>query len=337
MQRRFADVDERGCFDGVWACASVVHVPERDIPSALGRLWAALKPDGILYASFKLGEGERVHAGRHFTDATEARMRSWLDSLPDVGVVECWITPDRRPGRNETRFNVLVRRLAPPAAKLITGECTDPFLPQLRAAMAQADEIDLAVAFIKTTGLRLLLQDLHAALGQNEERARPPARLRVLTSDYLDVTDPDALRLLMLLQEQGARVRVFETSGAGFHMKAYIFARFAKDGGLRGAAFIGSSNISRLALTDGLEWWSYRVNFPGDDGFHEARARFERVFRDPRTTALTDAWIDRYEARRVPPPRAVAPGSEETEPPPVPTPRRCRLHRGRWRSTRLNS
>ena len=45
----------------------------------------------------------------------------------------------------------------------------------------------------------------------------------------------------------------------------------------------------------------------------------------------------RYEARRVPPPRAVAPGSEETEPPPVPTPRRCRLHRGRWRSTRLNS
>lgn len=319
QHRRFEDVDERDCYDGVWACASLLHVPEPDIPSALGRLWAALKPDGVFYASFKLGEGERIHAGRHFTDATEARMRAWLDSLPDVADVECWTTPDRRPGRDETWLNVLVRRRAPKADKLITGERSHPFLPQLRAAMAQADEIDLAVAFIKTTGLRLLLQDLHAALGQDEERVRPPARLRVLTSDYLDVTDPDALRLLMLLQEHGARVRVFETSGASFHMKAYIFARFAEDGGLRGTAFIGSSNISRLALTDGLEW-NYRIDFPGDDGFLEARARFEAVFRDPRTTALTDAWIERYEARRVPPPRAVAPGSEETEPPPVPTP-----------------
>jgi HKD family nuclease len=122
------------------------------------------------------------------------------------------------------------------------------------------------VAFVKTTGLRLLLPDLQAALGCGEAGARRPARVRVVTSDYLDVTDPDALRLLMLLQEQGAQVRVFETRGSSFHMKAYLFAHFVDDHHLHGTAFIGSSNISRQALTDGLEW-NYRVDYPGDDGF----------------------------------------------------------------------
>lgn len=316
---RFDEFDERAQYDGIWACASLLHVPEADLPAAIARLWAALKPDGVLYVSFKHGEGERQNGGRHFTDATEARLAAWLEGIPDIASIECWTTEDKRPGRSETWLNALVRRSPVAAAKLITGEQAHPFLPQLCAAMAQADEIDLAVAFIKTTGLRLLLQDLHAALGEDEERARPPARLRVVTSDYLDVTDPDALRLLMLLQERGAQIRIFEAAGTSFHMKAYLFAHFGTDGGLRGTAFIGSSNISRMALTDGLEW-NYRIDYPGDDGFVEARARFEALFRDRRTVPLTDSWIERYEARRVPPPRAVAPGSEEQEPPPAPTP-----------------
>ena len=140
-----------------------------------------------------------------------------------------------------------------------------------------------------------------------------------MTSDYLDVTDPAALRLLMLLQEQGAQVRVFEAAGSSFHMKAYLFAHFNDDRHLHGTAFIGSSNISRQALKNGLEW-NYRIDYPGDDGFLEARARFEALFRHPRTTALSDAWIAGYERRRIVPPRAISPGSDETELPPVPTP-----------------
>jgi hypothetical protein len=114
-------------------------------------------------------------------------------------------------------------------------------------------------------------------------------------------------------------VRVFRAAGTSFHLKAYLFAHFGADHALRGTAFIGSSNISRQALTDGLEW-NYRVEYPGDDGFLEARARFEEIFRDPRTVPLSDDWIDAYEQRRIPPPRAIAPGSQEAEPPPVPTP-----------------
>jgi len=203
--------------------------------------------------------------------------------------------------------------------KYISGQPDNPFLPQLCDAIAHADEIDLAVSFVKVTGLRMLLPELQTALSRTEEPTRPPARVRIVTSDYLDVTDPEALRLLMLLQEQGAQARVFRAAGTSFHLKAYLFARFGASHELRGTAFIGSSNISRQALTDGLEW-NYRVEYPGDDGFLEARARFEEIFRDPRTVPLSDDWIDAYEKRRIPPPRAIAPGSQETEPPPEPTP-----------------
>ncbi|MBK1681446.1 DUF3427 domain-containing protein [Rhodocyclus tenuis] len=316
---RFSEFSEEARYDGIWACASLLHLPEAELSSALARLWAGLKPGGVFYLSFKRGDGERNDGERHFTDANEDRLRAWLTELPELDLVDIWLSEDRRPDRSETWVNALVRRAVPVPAKLITGERSNPFLPQLRQAIASAEEIDFAVSFVKVTGLRLLLDDLKAALGLSEARQVPPARLRVVTSDYLDITDPQALRLLQLLQEQGASVRVFQAGSTSFHMKAYVFAHFRENRVLQGTAFIGSSNISRQALTDGLEW-NYRVDYPDDQGFIEARVRFEELFRDPRTVTLSDAWIDRYEARRVPPPRSLAPGSDESEPPPVPTP-----------------
>src|SRR5258707_382818 len=314
---RFENFGERDSFDAIWACASLLHVPEAQLPSCISKLWAGLKPAGAFYLSFKFGDRERVVDGRHFTDATEERIRRWVSPLTDVEGIECWTTKDARPERQETWLNAIVRRRPAAANKIVTGERANPFLPKLSAAMAQATEIDLAVAFVKATGLRLLLDDLHSALGHDEARTRPPARLRVLTSDYLDVTDPDALRLLLLLQEKGAQVRVFEARTGSFHLKAYLFARFDDDGSLHGTAFIGSSNVSRMALTDGLEW-NYRIEYPGDPGFIEARARLEELFRDSRTKKLTNAWVKAYELRRNPPPREIAPGSGGREPPPSP-------------------
>jgi superfamily II DNA or RNA helicase/SAM-dependent methyltransferase len=305
-------------FDGIWACASLLHLNEADIPSCIARLWAGLKSSGVFYLSFKYGDGERSHDGRHFTDATEARLRFWLTDLPEVSSIEVWTTDDARSDRQDIWLNAIIHRAPVASRSLITGESTNPFLTQLSGAMAQAAEIELAVAFIKATGLRLLMDDLHAALGHDGLRSLPPVRLRVLTSDYLDVTDPDALRLLLLLQEKGAQVRVFESGNASFHLKAYLFTRFGTHGDVFGTAFVGSSNISRMALTDGLEW-NYRVDYPGDPGFLEARARFEELFRDPRTRPLTDAWIEAYERRRVTPVRAIAPGTDEHEPPPEPS------------------
>lgn len=309
--RTFSDVHEEHCYDGVWACASLLHVPAQDLPAILGKLWQSLKPGGAFYLSFKLGAGERQEDGRHFTDASEADVRRWLAALPGVGSIDCWHSADRRPGHSSPWVNAIATRSPVKTDKLVTGG-ESPFLPYLCQAISHAAEIDIAVSFTKTTGLRLLLPDLHAALVERK------SRVRFLTSDYLDITDPEALRLLMLLHLQGAHVRVFESGGDSFHLKAYIFARIDRQGILQGQAFVGSSNISRQALQAGLEW-NYRIVFPGDPGFLEVRNRFEELFCHPRTTQLTDAWIDAYARRRVVLTGAVAPGSLEKEPPPEPT------------------
>jgi superfamily II DNA or RNA helicase/HKD family nuclease/SOS-response transcriptional repressor LexA len=309
--RTFAHVDEVACYDGIWACASLLHLSPAEIPPALGLLWSALKPGGTLFVSFKYGAGEAEIDGRHFTYADESRLAQWLATLPPHASLDCWTTPDHRPGQPGRWLNALAAKPAQIVDRLIPGGAS-PFLPHLCAAIAESSEIDLAVAFIKTTGLRLLLPDLHAAL------AVRAARVRILTSDYLDITDPEALSLLMLLQQDGAQVRIHETKTESFHLKAYLFARFAEGNRLHGQAFIGSSNISSQALQQGLEW-NYRVTYPGDHGYLEARNRFEELFRNPRAVALTDPWIQHYRQRRTPPTLPVAPGSHETEPPVQPT------------------
>lgn len=315
--RTFAEVNEESCYDGIWACASLLHLREKDIPDALHRLWFALKPGGAFYFSFKIGVGEREVDGRHFTDVDEGRVRNWLRLLDDVDSTRMWMTNDQRPDRLDQWLNVIVRRRTASRDKLIAGG-SDPFLPHLCAAISQSVEIDLAVAFIKTTGLRLLLPDLHNALVSRRGPLQAPARMRILTSDYLDVTDPEALRLLILLRDQGAQIKVYESAGGSFHLKAYMFVRHESEGKLQGTAFIGSSNVSRQALQGGLEW-NYRIDHPGDNGFLEARNRFEELFSNPKSVALSDTWIERYESRRVLLPRAIAPGSQEQDPAPNPT------------------
>ena len=57
--RRFDEVDEIAQFDGIWCCASLLHVPLDAMPATLDRLWRALRPGGVLYVSFKHGRGER--------------------------------------------------------------------------------------------------------------------------------------------------------------------------------------------------------------------------------------------------------------------------------------
>lgn len=320
--RTFADVDEVALYDGVWTCASLLHLPYDEIGDALRRLWIALKPGGALYLSFKEGQGERIKDGRHFTDLDEQTLRGLLAELSLVDRIECWQTSDQRPGRTEVWLNALVRRCPSQADRLITGGQHNPFLPSLLAGIQHADEIDMAVAFIKATGLRLLFADLKESICPSEDSQRSAARLRIITSDYLDVTDPEALRSLMLLQERGAQVRIYESAGSSFHMKAYIFFRQEKSP--NGRAFVGSSNISRQALQDGLEW-NYRIdaadsdNPQGNSGFEEIRSRFEELFADPRSVTLSHPWIDAYEQRRRLSPLPVAPGSNEREPPPEPT------------------
>ena len=100
--RTFHEMEEIACYDGIWACASLLHLPANAIPKAIGRLWAALKPGGCFYFSFKHGRGEREHNGRHFTDADETTAANWLTVLSDLASHDIWLTQDQRPERDDT-------------------------------------------------------------------------------------------------------------------------------------------------------------------------------------------------------------------------------------------
>jgi len=103
LQMRFDEMPWRKEFNGVWACASLLHVPASELPRVLRRLRAALMPGGVIYMSFKHGTGERIVAGRHFTDQT---MESLGVALADTGLAlaETWVTVDVRAGRVGERW-----------------------------------------------------------------------------------------------------------------------------------------------------------------------------------------------------------------------------------------
>lgn len=108
--RTFSEVDEVGFYDGIWACASLLHLPLSELPDAINRLWQALKPGGIMYVSFKEGTTERIKDGRHFTDLTEFKLRCLFNGINDVLRIECWQTTDVRPERSDVWLNAIVSR-----------------------------------------------------------------------------------------------------------------------------------------------------------------------------------------------------------------------------------
>ncbi|MGF6559734.1 class I SAM-dependent methyltransferase [Erwinia aphidicola] len=108
-QMRFEDVTEVERYDGIWCCASLLHVPLAELPGVMTQLSKALKPGGVWYLSFKYGCGEREKDGRRFTDMEESGFAEVLSGLSGVEVMECWLTGDKRAERqNERWFNALI-------------------------------------------------------------------------------------------------------------------------------------------------------------------------------------------------------------------------------------
>ena len=108
---RFEQMIYEGEFDGIRACASLLHVDRAELPDVFDRLARAIRPGGIVYASFKRGEGDRVRDGRRFTDFTVGTLRCFVTEKTRLEVLKLWETMDCRPDRMDDRWvNLLAQR-----------------------------------------------------------------------------------------------------------------------------------------------------------------------------------------------------------------------------------
>ncbi|BDZ64118.1 DUF3427 domain-containing protein [Agromyces mangrovi Wang et al. 2018] len=137
------------------------------------------------------------------------------------------------------------RRPSIPLAEtaLLTNARDEPQLGhELRAELESADHVDLLCAFVKWPGLRILEDPLERL----KDRGAP---LRVVTTTYIGATDPFALRALV--ERYDAQIKVqYDIRRTRLHAKAWLFRRDSTFD----TAYVGSSNLSRAALLDGLEW-----------------------------------------------------------------------------------
>ena len=107
----FQELDEQEKYDGIWACASILHLSKEELSVVLDKMIAALKKNGIIYTSFKYGDFEGERNGRYFTDFTVESFKEFIENVADVEIVEYWITGDVRQGRGEERWlNIILQK-----------------------------------------------------------------------------------------------------------------------------------------------------------------------------------------------------------------------------------
>lgn len=111
-QMRFEDLDYSEEFAGIWACASLLHVPRTSIDSVIEKLIRALKPDGILYVSFKYGQKEEFRNGRLFNDYSKNSFLSLVGKHSKLKTISMWITADVRTDRDTEKWlNALLKKV----------------------------------------------------------------------------------------------------------------------------------------------------------------------------------------------------------------------------------
>jgi cyclopropane fatty-acyl-phospholipid synthase-like methyltransferase len=111
-QMDFLDINEILTYDGIWACASILHLSYQSLPVMFEKLLQALKKNGILYVSFKYGSFEGMRNGRYFTDMTEEKISGILEKISGFIILKQWISSDVRAGREgEKWLNLILRKI----------------------------------------------------------------------------------------------------------------------------------------------------------------------------------------------------------------------------------
>ena len=99
-------------FGGIWACASLLHIPSEELGAIVAKLAKSLRRGGCFYVSFKYGDFRGMRNGRFFQNMTEESLAELLKDIPELEVISTKITADVRPGRGkEMWLNVFLERV----------------------------------------------------------------------------------------------------------------------------------------------------------------------------------------------------------------------------------
>ena len=137
---------------------------------------------------------------------------------------------------------------------------------QLLHSLQKADSVDIIVSFLMESGVKMLLKELEKAIKRG-------TKIRILTGNYLGITQPSALYLIKRELGDQIDLRFYNEKNRSFHPKSYIFHYEGYS-----EIFIGSSNISRSALTSGIEW-NYRFRSTTDPiSYDKFFSTFEKLY-----------------------------------------------------------
>lgn len=107
-QLNFLDINYNNEFDGVFACASLLHLSNEDLLIVLNKISNALKENGILYTCFKYGDSTRVDNGRFYNDMNEEKFINILTNVEDLKILKTWVTEQYK---TDTKFiNYIIRK-----------------------------------------------------------------------------------------------------------------------------------------------------------------------------------------------------------------------------------
>lgn len=239
LQRSLASID-----------SDLVHrtgLENLDTEEVLVRYVSALVRRGLRAVSQGADESEAIASQVKLVNQLGARLDALVpglivddDMLAESHDALLGVAAEKLPD-GQVRFPVRPEIPMTSSALLVNGRNQPQIGREVVKELATADHVDLLCAFVKWHGVRLIEDAVKDFLSRGGE-------LRVITTTYMGATDAKAVERLV---ELGAKVAVsYDTHRTRLHAKAWLFHR---ESGLD-TAYVGSSNLSRSAMLDGVEW-----------------------------------------------------------------------------------
>lgn len=111
LQMTYDEMEFDDVFDGIWACAALVHLTDDEMCEIMKKLIQALKADGILYFSVHKGDRDGIYNGRYFRDYTRKELSDLMEEFPELELINMWTTQDARSGKSDGQWlNVLAKK-----------------------------------------------------------------------------------------------------------------------------------------------------------------------------------------------------------------------------------